>query len=194
MSKTFKFLVWSGKKAVVFLALTVALSLAVVGTTIAYIIVKTNELNNTFTPPNVDISISGDDITNTGDTDVYVRAAVVVNWVSDSDQSILSTMPVAGTDYTVEFNTGAGWTKGSDGFWYYTSRPLEAANDGDTDNAPTLITSLTQTDAQKKDGYTLTVQVISSAIQATPAEAVIGAWTSVSGVNGDGSLNITTTP
>lgn len=192
MPKTFKFLIWSGKKAVVLLALTVALSVAVVGTTLAYIIVKTNELNNTFTPGEVEISITGDDITNTGDTDVYVRAAVVVNWVSDSDQSILSTMPVAGTDYTVEFNTDEGWTKGSDGFWYYTSRPLEAANDGDTDNAPTLITSLTQTDAQKKDGYTLTVQVISSAIQATPAEAVIGAWTSVSGVNGDGSLNITT--
>ena len=190
MPKTFKFLIWSGKKAVVLLALTVALSVAVVGTTLAYIIVKTNELNNTFTPPNVDISISGDDITNTGDTDVYVRAAVVVTWV-DTNGVILSTTPVADTDYTVAFNTAGGWVQGSDTFWYYT-KVLKAANDSNDDVAPTLITSLTQTDAQKKDGYTLTVQVISSAIQATPTEAVIGAWTSVSGVNGDGSLTITT--
>lgn len=190
MPKTFKFFIWSGKKAVAFLVLTVVLSVAIVGSTLAYIIVKTNELNNTFTPGEVEISITGDDITNTGDTDVYVRAAVVVTWV-DTNGVILSTTPVADTDYTVAFNTAEGWTKGSDGFWYYTG-VVKAANDGDDDVAPTLITSLTQTDDQKKDGYTLTVQVLSSAIQATPAEAVVGSWTSVEKVNDDKTLTITT--
>ena len=190
MPKTFKFFIWSGKKAVAFLVLTVVLSVAIVGSTLAYIIVKTNELNNTFTPGEVDISITGDDITNTGDTDVYVRAAVVVTWVNTTDGSTLSTMPVADTNYTVAFNTAGGWTKGSDGFWYYTG-VVKAANDGDDDVAPTLITSLTQTDDQKKDGYTLTVQVLSSAIQATPAEAVVNSWTSVASVNNDKTLTIT---
>ena len=190
MPKTFKFFIWSGKKAVAFLVLTVVLSVAIVGSTLAYIFVKTNELNNTFTPGEVEISITGDDITNTGDTDVYVRAAVVVTWVNTTDGSTLSTTPVAGVDYDVEFNTADGWTKGSDGFWYYTG-VVKAANDGDDDVAPTLITSLTQTDSQKKDGYTLTVQVLSSAIQATPAEAVVNSWTSVEKVNDDKTLTIT---
>ena len=192
MSKTFQFFIWSGKKAVAFLVLTVALSLAIVGTTLAYIITQTDILQNIFEPAKVDIEINGNDIENKSDVDVYIRAAVVVNWV-DGDGAILSTMPVAGVDYTVEFNTAGGWVQGSDTFWYYTG-VVKAANDGDDDVAPTLITSLTQTDAQKKDGYTLTVQVISSAIQATPTDAVVGAWESVSGVNGDGSLIITTTP
>ena len=195
MSKTFQFFIWSGKKAVAYLVLTVVLSAAIIGTTLAYIIVKTNELNNTFTPGEVDISINGSTITNIEDTDVYVRAAVVVNWVDDNgtpgdktDDVILSTMPVAGTDYTVEFNTAGGWVQGSDTFWYYTSGPLA---EGAT--APTLITSLTQTEQQKMDGYTLRVQVISSAIQAEPADAVFGAWTSVTGVDASGKLTIETT-
>lgn len=192
MSKTFQFFIWSGKKAVAFLVLTVALSLAIVGTTLAYIITQTDILQNIFEPAEVNIEIAGDDITNTGDTDVYVRAAVVVNWV-DEDGAILSTMPVAGVDYTVEFNTAGGWVQGSDTFWYYTG-VVKAANDSNNDDvAPTLITTLTQTDAQKKEGYTLTVQVLSSAIQATPTEAVVGAWTSVTGVDGNGKLTIETT-
>ena len=189
MSKTFQFFIWSGKKAVAFLVLTVALSVAIVGTTLAYIIVKTNELNNTFTPGEVKIEIAGDDITNTGDTDVYVRAAVVINWV-DGDGVILSTMPVAGVDYDIVFNedtaSTSGWVQGSDTFWYYVDTPLEA---GKTANA--LINSITQ--KTTKDGYTLRVQVLSSAIQATPTEAVVGAWTSVTGVDASGKLTIETT-
>lgn len=184
MAKTFKFLVWSGKKAVVFLALTVALSLAVVGTTIAYIIDYTESLKNTFTPPVVNIDdVSGNTIENTSDVDVYIRAAIVVNWVGS--EGTLSETPVENTDYTLDL--GNNWVKGSDGFYYYTLKVAPGT---------TPITVLDQVTAPTitNGGYALTVQVISSAIQATPTEAVIGAWTSVSGVNGDGSLNITTTP
>ena len=189
MPKTFKFFIWSGKKAVAFLVLTVVLSVAIVGSTLAYIFVKTNELNNTFTPGEVEISITGDDITNTGDTDVYVRAAVVVTWVNTTDGSTLSTMPVAGTDYDIDFNKDTdstnGWVQGSDSFWYYVDAPLEVGK-----TATTLINSITQ--KTTKDGYTLTVQVLSSAIQATPAEAVVNSWTSVEKVNDDKTLTITT--
>ncbi|MBQ7390107.1 MAG: hypothetical protein IJW02_03230 [Clostridia bacterium] len=196
MSKTFKFLVWSGKKAVVFLALTVALSLAVVGTTIAYIIDYTESLKNTFTPPKVDIStVNGNVITNNSDVDVYIRAAVVVTWVNNngtadtSDDTTLSTSPVEGEgeDYTLSVNTG--WVKGTDGFYYYTSKV-------DPSTASVTLLSEVNADTITNGDYTLTVQVISSAIQATPAEAVIGAWTSVSGVDtsDNDKLIITTTP
>ena len=187
MAKTFKFLVWSGKKAVVFLALTVALSLAVVGTTIAYIIDYTESLKNTFTPPVVDIStVNGNVITNNSDVDVYIRAAIVVNWVSS--EGTLSEPPVEGTDYTLSVNTG--WVKGTDGFYYYTSKV-------DPSTASVTLLSEVNADTITNGDYTLTVQVISSAIQATPAEAVIGAWTSVSGVdtsNNDKLIITTPTP
>ena len=187
MPKTFKFFIWSGKKAVASLVLTIVLSIAIVGSTLAYIIVKTNELNNTFTPGEVDISIDGDDIKNVGDTDVYVRAAVIVNWVNTEDGTTLSTMPLAGTDYSAEFNTAGGWVQGSDGFWYYANAPLAV---GATAN--TLINSVTE--LKPLTGYKLTVQIISSAIQSTPADAVVNSWTSVTGVNADGTLSITTNP
>ena len=167
MPKTFKFFIWSGKKAVAFLVLTVVLSVAIVGSTLAYIFVKTNELNNTFTPGEVEISITGDDITNTGDTDVYVRAAVVVTWVNITDGSTLSTMPVADTDYTITYSTDTNWVQGSDTFWYY-KEPISK------DESKTLIDSVTA--ITTKDGYTLTVQVLSSAIQATPEKAAEQSW------------------
>lgn len=184
MSKTFKFLVWSGKKAVVFLALTVALSLAVVGTTIAYIIDYTESLKNTFTPPVVDISIDGDDIKNVGDTDVYVRAAVIINWVNTTDGTTLAATPVVDTDYSVVFNTAGGWVKGSDGFWYYAEGPLAVGATADS-----LISSVTE--LKPLTGYKLTVQIVSSAIQATPANAITESWTSVTGIDGEGKLIIT---
>ena len=193
MSKTFQFFIWSGKKAVAYLVLTVALSVAIVGTTLAYIIVKTNELNNTFTPGEVEITMTGSTIKNVQDTDVYVRAAVVVTWVNDNgtpgdktDDVILSTMPVEGTykDYTITYHTDANWVQGSDTFWYY-KEPISK------DESVTLIDGVTANTTM--DGYTLRVQVISSAIQAEPADAVTGAWTSVTGVDASGKLTIETT-
>ena len=173
MPKTFKFLKWSGTKAVALFVLTILLAVAAVGSTVAYIVTKTGEVKNTFTPPNLDIEINvaNNEIVNEGEVPVYVRAAVVVNWVNETDGSILSATPVEGTDYTITYNTAGGWVKGSDGFWYYkTALDSEAT-------AETLL-SVTQTEAQAaaKPGYKLQVQVLSEAIQTTPASAVQESW------------------
>lgn len=178
MPKTFKFLKWSGNKAVALFVLTIVLAVAAVGSTVAYIVTKTGEVKNTFTPPDINIDISGDNIANKGDIPVYVRAAVVVNWVNETDGSILSATPVEGTDYTITYNTTGGWVKGSDGFWYY-PQPL-APKDNPGASAPGLLGYTVKTD---KEGYKLQVQVLSSAIQATPAEAVINSWTAVKGID-----------
>ena len=84
MPKTFKFLSWSGKKAIAFLVLTIVLSVATVATTLAYLIAKTNPIENTFTPPIIDVKIVGDNvegnyIQNTGDVPVYARVAIVAS-------------------------------------------------------------------------------------------------------------------
>ena len=185
MSKTFQFFIWSGKKAVAFLVLTVALSLAIVGTTLAYIITQTDILQNIFEPAKVDIEINGTDIENKSDVDVYIRAAVVVNWV-DEDGVILSTMPVAceGKDYVLE--VANGWTQGSDGFYYYLSKVPP------TTKSVTLLNGVTQN--KTKDGYTLRVQVLSSAIQAEPADAVKLSWTCVTGVDEESGDLIVSNP
>ena len=182
MPKTFKFFKWSGKKAVAFCVLTVVLALAIVGATLAIIIDVTDSITNTFPPAKVEVSITGDDITNVGDTAVYVRATVVVTWVNTTDGTTLSTTPVQGIDYTITYNTAGNWAKAADGFWYLTV-PV-AANA----TAPALINNITQT---TMEGYTLTVQVLSSAIQATPTDAVLAGWaTGVSSVNANGVLQI----
>lgn len=180
MPKTFKFLRWSGKKAVAFFVLTMILVTVTVGSTIAYVVVKTNELTNTFTPPNLDIDLSatsGNAITNTGDIPVYVRAAVVATYVNTANGTTLSTTP------TVEITPNANWVKGNDGFFYYTL-PINS------DETVNLISSMSATSAP--DGYELNVQILSTAIQATPITAVTSAWAAVTKVDSSGVLTIAT--
>jgi hypothetical protein len=192
MLETFRFLKWSGKKAVAFFVLTMVLTVAVVGTMVAYIITKTDDIKNFFTPPALDIVLDGSEIDgniiqNNGDIPVYVRAVVVFNWATTDENGnsvILSTAPVEGTDYTVTYDT-ADWVQGSDGFWYY-KKPLAAKNETGSSVSP-LISSVTQKTI--KDDHVLQIQVISSAIQAIPADAVVESWSSaVTGVDTNGSL------
>ena len=179
MQKTFRFLKWSGKRAVAFLILTVVLCIAVIGSTLAYIMQRTEPIVNEFVPPVLDISISGNGntMTNTGDIPVYVRAAIVVTWVSESDpNTVLALEPVEGDDYTIELEDS--WFVGSDGFYYYESSLGNSAS-------AVLIDRVLQ--HKEKVGYKLSVQVVSSAIQAMPADAVNESWTAVK-VSGDGKL------
>lgn len=163
MQKTFHFLKWSGKKAILLSVLTIILAVAAIGATLAFIIVQTNPIENTFPPPNLSIIIEGNNIKNDGDVPVYVRAAVVVNWV-DGEGAILSEQPTAG-DYTLTI--ADGWVQGADGFYYHTAPLASQAQE-------TLITKATQNTT--KTGYTLRVQVLASAIQTTPTNAVVESW------------------
>lgn len=175
MQKTFHFLKWSGKKAILLSVLTIILAVAAIRATLAFIIVQTNPIENTFPPPNLSINIiEGNKIENNGDVPVYVRAAVVVNWV-DGEGAILSEQPTAG-DYTLTIANG--WVKGADGFYYHTAPLASQAKE-------TLITTATQNTT--KAGYTLRVQVLASAIQTTPVDAVQNSW----GVTVDGNGNLT---
>ncbi len=139
---------------------------------------RTQTIKNTFPPSEVHISTwSGNDIINSGDTAVYVRASIIANWVSEEDaNTILSVAPVAGTDYTITVDSG--WFKASDGFYYH-KQMLSAAQ------SVVLVTEAVQ--KTQKDGYKLHVQIISSAIQTTPIRAVEESWRAIQ-VNADGTL------
>ena len=167
------------KKALAFLALMIALAVMAVGTTLAYVIVKTASINNVFTPPIVDVSLNGNEVKNTGDIDVYARVAIVANWVNEEDGSILSTNP------KVTITLEDGWAKISDDGFYYLTTKLAPGT------ASTPVSSAALADGETTpSGYKLQVTVLASVIQATPAEAVEAAWGVT--VNTDGTLNVPT--
>lgn len=160
------------------LALLLALILVVgaaAGGTLAWLTQTTETENNNFSYGTVSCRINEEfdnytksavTVTNTGNTPAYIRAACIVNWV-DAQGNIAANVP---TDYTYSLSIpGAGWTAGSDGYYYYNG-VVDA-------NGTTEGSLLTCTSSHPLDGeYTLSVKVIASAVQATPSTAVNEAW------------------
>ncbi len=162
-------------KTTVIIAVCVVFAVCTVGGVWAYLTSKTNSVSNTFDPAKVTCSIeetfkdgtkSNVAVRNTGDVDAYIRAMVVATFQSN-DGKVLATAPVEGVDYTVSWSN-VGWNKGSDGFWYHLS---PVAPDKLTSN---LIDTATVMSAP--NGYSLNIQIIATAIQSNPENAVIEAW------------------
>lgn len=164
------------------LAVTSILALCsfISGITLAFIFTVTAPLTNTFTPAQVSCEVletfdgvtkSDVKIKNTGKTDSYIRAAVVVTWASSDGTRVTAAKPAAGTDYSITFADASAWKLSSDGFWYYT---LPVAVDAETD---TLIESCTRTTAPP-DGFYLSVEIVASSIQSSPTDVVKRNWSS----------------
>lgn len=149
------------------LLLCAALVLVVsVGGTLAYITVQSERLNNAFTPGVVTsrVNASGHvrSVTNTGNVDAYIRAAVTVNWVEEGEgNTTYGLRPEADTDYSITINTGDGgnWVAHTDGYYYYKHRVAPE------DTTQPLVTDIT-TLSTAPEGYTLAVEVAAEAIQA----------------------------
>lgn len=164
------------KKLIIILS-AILLVIASVGSTLAYIIAKTPPAENEFDRVKVSCLVVGNfdnatninaTVKNTGDISAYVRAVIVVNWVSAENGNIYGSMPIPDVDY--KFNFGSGkWTKSADGFYYY-SEPVKST--GVTD---TLITSV-ETLSTAPDGYKLSVQIVATAVQSSPSSTVEGLW------------------
>ena len=155
------------------------------GVTIAFLFTSTKPLENTFTPAHVSCDVlEGDDgntfdgvtkskvrIKNTGNTDAYIRAAVVITWVSDKDNKVSAVKPVAQADYSIAYAQDAGWTfNKADGFWYYTA-PVKV-----NDTTENLIESCTAVAGKAPDGFRLAVEIVASAIQSLPTTVVEEQW------------------
>ena len=163
------------------LAALVALVLiigAVVGGTLAYLAARTDAIVNTFNPAKVDITVDENfngktkenvKITNTGDTEVYIRATYVVTW-KDAAGNVYPEQPQPGVDYTISLNPKQNWFYYNDGYYYYTAPVAPLASTG------VLIDLCTPVTGRAPEGYTLSVDVLASAIQSVPAEAVGEAW------------------
>lgn len=164
------------------LLLTVLLA---VGGTIAYIFTDTDPVVNTFTPVKVDNEIHEEleanvkenvQIKNTGTTDAFIRAKVVVTWQNEKGE-VYPVMPVSKLenseeyDYEILYNQ-ADWAEiaSTPGYWYF--RFSVAPGEFTT----SLIESAEPTKAAPAEGYTLHIEILSQAIQSEPATAVQDAW------------------
>lgn len=174
------------KKMIVLLAALFLIFTVSAGGTLAYLITSTDDVTNTFTPSEVEITLKEDfdgstkenvKVTNTGDTDAYIRAAVVVTWKKDG--AIYGKVPDEGKDYRIEW-TKDGWTEGSDGFYYY-KEPVAAK--GETG---VLFTECAPVIANIPEGYKFHVEVIAQGVQSKPSNAVVEAWGVT--VKSDGSI------
>lgn len=113
-------------RATVLLMAILMLIGVVAGSTVAYLIDKTDRVANTFEYAKVSCEItenfdkttkSNVQVKNTGTTDAYIRATYVVNWL-DKDNNIVASDP-AEYSYVLTENPDDKWTKGTDGYFYY---------------------------------------------------------------------------
>lgn len=178
-----------GRKAALILSLCLIFALAV-GTTVALLKANTAPVTNTFkaatSETHVDVKDSGNEktgifVTNKGTATSYVRVKLVMNWVDDATENIVSgdNLP------TVELNKDDGWFEQGD-IYYYTKpvAPNDAATGKVTSNL--LKTPITQPEGAP-EGCHLEVTVLAESIQAAPSTAVESAWTAVK-VGDDGNL------
>ena len=163
------------RAAAALLALTVLAS-AGSGATAAMLSRRSDPAVNTFSYANVDTHVDEDfdgrvkkdvTVTNDGTTDAFVRAAVIVTWL-DADGSVASAVP-AGYGYELTMNPDNTWLAGADGYYYYPA----ALAPGASTTGSLLTCTVTYPETPE---YTLSVQIVTSAIQSAPETAAEEAW------------------
>ena len=166
------------KLAILFIAVVMLIG-AVVGSTVAFLVTDTQPVTNTFEYAKVSCEViedtwnqttkSGVHIKNTGTTDAYIRATYVVNWLN-KDGTIAASVP-EGYSYDLTENPNNVWAKGDDGYFYYWT-PVAPGN-----STPESLLNCT---AHYPEGvepqYILSVEILATAVQSTPANAVADAW------------------
>lgn len=157
------------KTLLVVILAAVLLTFSVSGT-IAWLSVKTEKVENTFTPAKVDTKIeetfdknvkSAIEVKNVGTIPVYVRVSVSGYWC-DSTGNIIE-------PWDESFAVGSDWLKGSDGYYYYKT-PLAAGS-----TTLDLLDSNIEPEP-RSDGAHLEVTVIHQSIQAEPTSVVADEW------------------
>lgn len=175
-------IVKKNKTGIILPALLILVLAVSVGISLAFISAKTESAVNTFTQSMVSCEVLEDyfdgiskeqvQIKNTGNTDAYIRAAVVATWLSDDGTGIYGVKPIENQDYYITYSSDSGWEKAADGFWYYT---LPVAANAETEE---LIESCSIIDGKAPSGYHLSIEIVASAIQASPTSVAAEQWKS----------------
>lgn len=169
------------RKTILLLMAAALLMTATVGGTLAYLFAQTDPVENIFEPgrvvPVIHEEFSGSvknnvTISNSGNVNAYIRAAVVVTWKT-ADGKIAPVAPVEGTDYVISCPVDSKWTKHTDGYYYYADPVAPGGSTG------VLLTGCKLKDgATPPDGCSLNVEILTQAIQAEGmgATGAIDAW------------------
>ena len=160
------------KKRILLLAMVLIILFGAVSGTIAWLTASTDPVVNTFVPGKVDVDITDDVsgkvksnvvIKNTGNTDAYIRAAIVANWYKDGKIVAAWDESQGSFDNSLP---GTDWTKGTDGYYYYTKSVAP-----DQTTGTKLFNTYTAPDAPVV-GAQLEMDIIVQAIQSSPAAAI----------------------
>ena len=170
------------KTLLIILALSLVLTLSLVGAMFAYMYRQTNTVTNTFDVANVACQVLEDFsdktnktsivVENTSNIEAYLRVRMVSYWVNKDEEIVAKASP------EIAFELGDGWiSMGGDTYCY--KYPVEP--DGQTTNllkAPIKLVA--------EGEYRQVVEVFAEAIQSKPANAV-AVWSVT--VNEDESLS-----
>ena len=166
---------------------TVLLLARAIGGTVAWLSTKDAPITNTFNPSEVACQVeesfdktTGEkrnvNVTNTGDTEAYIRVKLVTYRTNDAGQHI------GGTASLPNFTLGKGWVKYGD--YYYYTLPVAPKEKPEAD----LISSITLESYTDVDGGHQAIDVMAEAIQSVPEDAVKAAWGAEFSIGADGSL------
>ena len=169
------------KLAILFIAVVMLIG-AVVGSTVAFLVTKTAPVENKFTYASVSCTVSESfngttkekvQIQNTGTTDAYIRATYVVSWVNKDGSIAPVPQGTTPNGYTLSIseNPDNAWTKGTDGYFYYLT---PVAPGGLTDGS--LVNCTVTYPQGVEPEYILSMEILATAVQSTPAKAVQEAW------------------
>lgn len=159
------------KKSILRIALSALLvAVVLVGGTLAYLVTATDMLTNTFAVVDIDTEVEEEQgtvkapyVVNNSNVAVYVRAYAVV--------SSEGTVPVSADDVKINFPTGNGadWVKIGD--YYYYTKAVPAAGEGDENRTAPLFTGVDVTNEALKTNADakFSVYVYHESIQAKPA-------------------------
>ena len=162
-----------GRKGIT-LAVCLLTVLAVsVGTTVAFISYSSDPTVTDFSVSAVDCEVKEHNgyysVINCGDTDAYVRAAIIVTWRDDSGNIYGKSQPAVDSDYSIGMNLD-DWFMGEDGY-YYCVEPVGVGLETEP-----LIMGFTDISSEAPEGYKLSLEVIAAAIQSYPQNAVTENW------------------
>lgn len=169
------------RKSTVLLSALVLILVLFAGVTTAFLIAGAGSVTNTFRSSQVACKVNEEfdgttktnvTISNTGDTEAYIRAAIVVTWKDPENGNVYGAMPVEGKDYTMELDL-SNWIVGTDRYYYYKN----AVQPGD--ETEILITKCEAVPSNAPAGYGLNVEILGSAIQSVPVSVVNEKWPAV---------------
>lgn len=182
------------KKTILIASIALLLTIAV-GITLAFVFTDTDPVKNVFTPSKVACAVveNGKDpvtdsiveigarkedvqIKNTGNTDAYIRVAVVANWMTADGKNVWATSPVLGTDYSIAYLNTNGWSEGSDGYYYYNSPVAPGELTPVLIKLASLNPNVTPPVGINGETYYLSIEIVASAIQSEPATTVAASW------------------